>query len=235
MVFRANYWRTRRWTPRRPLSRSKGYRFPKTSANVTRSRALTATYTQPRSLTSSTVYPIRRMVTTSNITSTSSFLDYVAPFQLSFLPDYTEFTALYDQYRVDKLVYHFIPLQSESTTYNAAGSPSNSLLLTAVDFDGGSSGLTLPQFLSYESCTVVPAQRTHKVTVQPRATLAGANAAATIVNLAIAPTDTWFDCATSTLPFFGCRFATLAETGSPTSHISYSVWIEAFVTFKNTR
>lgn len=203
-------------------------------ANLVRSRALYTKYSAPRSLSQTTQYPIRRMFLFGALVTSAAFTDALAYFRLNQLPDYTELTALYDQYKVDKLVFHFI---SSITDLNIANSIQDvGTLLTAVDFDGGATGLTQTQFLSYESCQMTPHTKNKVLTIRPKAEMALVDASGTTVSGAISSTDnTWYDCSNTNVQFNGVRWATTAESGSTGYHIYYTCWVEAFVTFKNTR
>jgi len=215
-------------------NKKRKYARKRQSANVAVSRSLYSAYSAPRSLSQTTQYAVRRMYNFGAIASSSVFGDGLAFFILQSLPDYTEFTALYDQYRVDKLVVHFIP--NANVIDHSSSNLDSGTLLTAVDFDGGATGLTLTQFLSYESSQIhahcVPA----KITIQPRAELAAVNTGGTTVSSGLPNNaNIWYDCSNTTVPFYGVRYATTAEAAATGYHTYYNIWVEAFVTFKSTR
>lgn len=210
------------------------YARKRQSANVAASRSLYSAYSAPRALSQTTQYPVRRMIEWGAIASSASFGDGLAFFILQSLPDYTEFTALYDQYRVDKLVMHFIP--NATIIDHSSSNLDSGTLLTAVDFDGGATGLTLTQFLSYESSQVHKHCVPVKITVQPRAEFATINnSAVTVASGLTNSANIWYDCSNTTVPFYGVRYATTAEATVTGYHTYYKIWMEAFVTFKSTR
>jgi len=174
------------------------------------------------------------MYSPTAIQSSSSFTDGLVSFTLSSLPDYTDFTNLYDHYRVDKLVVHFI---SSINDVNIANSIQDvGTLVTAVDFDGGATGLTYNQFLSYESCEMTPHCKNKTITIQPKAELAAKDNTAAVVSVAESSTkNLWWDCSNVNIPFYGVRYALTPESNPTGYHVWYTVWVEAFVTFKNTR
>lgn len=230
-MFRPRY----TFKPRYVKSNKKSkYARKRQAANVSVSRALYTKYRAPRNLSQTTEYPVRRMYSPTAIQSGSLFTDAIAGFRLNQLPDYTELTALYDQYRVDKLVFHFIPNVNE-INYDV-NQQDVGTLLTAVDFDGGATGLTIGQFLSYESCEVTPHCHKKVLTIKPRAELAAVDAAGTTISSGLPNNpNIWYDCSNVNLQFNGVRYAITPESGSTGYHIWYTLWIEAFVTFKNTR
>lgn len=223
-----------RYRPYAKSNKKRKYARKRQSANVARSRALYSSYTAPRSLSQTTQYPVRRMYNFGAIASSSVFGDGLAFFILQSLPDYSEFTALYDQYRVDKLVVHFIP--NATIIDHASSNLDSGTLLTAVDFDGGATGLTQLQFLSYESAQIHPHCVPAKITIQPRSELAALNTSpATVAAVMPNNANMWYDCSNTTVPFYGVRYATTAEASATGYHTYYNIWVEAFVTFKNTR
>lgn len=203
------------------------------SANVARAKSLYTRYSQPRSLNQTSTYSIRRMLSPGAVQVTTTFADYLYSFRLTDLPDNSEFTALYDQYRVDKMVVHIIP---NCDIFNSAATPQDTgTLLTAVDFDGGATGLTLNQFMSYESCEMTEHGKSKKITIKPRGELAAIDSGSSTVSAAMAPDNMWWDCSNTLLKFNGVRYATTANSAAASWAVWYTLWVEVFITFKNTR
>jgi len=208
------------------------YARKRQAANVANSRSLYTRYHQPRALSQTTEYPIRRMYSPTAIQAAATWADGLLSFKIADLPDYTELTALYDQYRVDKLVVHFINgTQPPYTTHQDVGT-----LLTAVDFDGGATGLTFNQFLSYESCEVTPHGKTKTITIKPKAELAAIDSTPVNTSSALPAGNVWWDCSITGIQHHGVRYGmTPYSSGGSTDAAWYTLWVEAFVTFKNTR
>lgn len=225
----------RSFKPRYAKSNKKlKYSRKRQTSSVAKARSLYSNYGAPRSLSQTTTHSVRRMLYFTALTSSSSFSDGLVFLQLQDLPDYTEFTALYDQYRVDKLVVHFYPSQTIIDLSDSRADPGT--LLTAVDFDGGATGLTLNQFLSYESAQVHPHCVPRKITIKPRAELAVIDGSSATVAAALPNSgNIWYDCSNTAVRFHGVRVATTAESAPNGYHITYKIYVEAFVTFKATR
>lgn len=202
------------------------------AANLAHSRSLYAKYSAPRTLSQTTEYPIRRMYSPSAIAAGSAWADALYSFRISDLPDASELTALYDQYRVDKLVVHFINgTQPPYVSHQDVGT-----LLTAVDFDGGATGLTFSQFLSYESCEVTPHGKVKTITIKPRAEVNSTDSGGNVVSASLAAANTWWDVSNTNVQHHGIRYGmTPYSAGSSGDAAWYTLWIEAYVTFKNTR
>lgn len=228
MPFRSNALYSRR-VPRKPA-----YARKRTSSNLIKSRKLYARYTQPRTVNQTSVYPVKRTYLAATLTTATTFQDGLLQFELRYLPDFAEFTALYDQYRVDKLVFKFIP----SANTNVSGLLVEQLLpyVTAIDFDGGSVGLTLAQLISYESAQFTSPYEKKTITVQPRAELLTLDGAAATVSASMAPSTSWWDCSNTAVSFFGVRYGIQAHPSMPGGYGGVmQIWCDVFLTFKNTR
>ena len=226
------FYRKFRYPQSQKYMRKRVYARKRQSANVAKSKALSAVYRQPTTLNSSTTFSVRRMIKFSApIVFSASFQDGLVAFRLADLPGASEFTALYDQYKVDKFCVHFVPWQSVSET----GGVDPGTLLTAVDFDGGATGLTQSQFLEYESCQVTPIWQSKKVCVQPRAELNATDSNATVVSAAVAPRSTWWDCSNTAIYHYGVRWGAVPDGVLTSNHFGYNIWMEVFLTFKATR
>jgi len=213
-------------------NRKRSYARKRQAANVAVSKALYKRYRQPQTLSQGTEYSIRRMYYHTPIVFMGAFLDGVFDFQLGSLPGYTEMTVMFDQYRVDKWVVHFIPCATMCFPVSAQDSGQ---LLTAVDFDGGAAPIGQALFCEYESVKVhQPFQRT-SVTVKPRSELLQNDAGGATVQSTLTTPGAWFDCSNVTVKHYGVRWGSTADNAASGGHQQYNVWYEVFVTFKNTR
>lgn len=233
----------RRVAPRyRTMAKKLVYARKRQSANVKQSRSLYTRYTQPRTIDQSTNFDIRRLYNASSIVklqSSTTFSDKLIGFRITYLPDYVELSALYDAYRVNKLVFHFIP----AFNYNAqaglgatAAASDPGKLITAVDFDGGVTGLSEDAIRSYETAQITGPNQRHTVTIQPRAELLLNDATPTPVSAALVPTNTWFDFSNVNINFWGVRCGVIPNSLlDPQYGQLWTVEVEAFLTCKMTR
>lgn len=97
-------------------------------------------------------------------------------FTLSLLPDYTDFTNLFDQYCIRKVIFKMIP---RFTQFNAGYSNVNNLLThthTAIDYDDSTALPTttgLAEICQYESHRMTPATRVLTRVIYPKVELSG--------------------------------------------------------------
>lgn len=91
-------------------------------------------------------------------------------FGLSDLPSYTEFTTLYDQYRINFIVLKFYPritqinLPQSSTTAPVVKIPN---MFMVVDHDGGTTVTSFDQLLQYPKCKIAPMNRGFTLKFRP--------------------------------------------------------------------
>lgn len=135
------------------------------------------------------VYTFSRTYTAPTLTS-SSTVD--APFTLNFtlasFPDSTEFTSLFDQYRIDAVRLLF-------TSIAALSGPSlstKSVIHTVIDYDD-STPITVNGAFEYDSHQVNPVTSSFERSLRPRASLAAFSGVFT--SFTLAPSQTWVDAA----------------------------------------
>lgn len=102
-----------------------------------------------------------------NLTSTPAG---IFRFKLSDLPDYTEFTNLYEQFRISKVILRFLPVQgtdaevaSSSRIIPLAVAPN----VSAIDTVAAAVGLS--DVLSEQGCRLLSGERPYTMTVYPKA------------------------------------------------------------------
>jgi hypothetical protein len=120
-------------------------------------------------------------------------------FTLNALPDYTEFTALFDNYRIIGVKINFMPLFTD-TSATVAYPP----IRTAIDYDD-SAATTLAQLEEYDSCLASYTGQFFQRTLVPR--LAVAAYAAGVFTSFAQRTYQWIDCASPGVILYGLKYA----------------------------
>lgn len=98
----------------------------------------------------------RSFTSTVNIQKSANTTGCFA-FTLSQLPDYSEFTNLFDQYKVNGLKYEFIPRFNSIDQTAATGGE----FYSAIDRTDNDAPTTLNQMLEYQSIRKTPLTRKH--------------------------------------------------------------------------
>ncbi len=144
-------------------------------------------------------------------------------FTLSALPNATEFTALFDEYRFLQTQVEFLSLTT---------GPYISPLTTVIDYDDANAVSSLNELLEYETSSTTSSGANQVRVLRPRASMGVYGGAFT--NFAAAPFSTWFDCASATTQFYGVKYYLPALTGGTTTAV-YSIRVTATVQFRGIR
>lgn len=147
--------------------------------------------------------------------------------QLSQVPNFGEFTALFDQYKIMGIKWRFSPRA------NSAEAGTNQGLvkfMTAIDYDGAPAGASAPvmtDLLQYESLKVTSSNREHVRYVKPRI-------ASTVYNTALtsgySARTAWLDCENNAVPHYGLSYV-LQQL--PAGAQSYDIQVTYYLAFKN--
>lgn len=148
-------------------------------------------------------------------------------FSLSNIPNATEFTSLFDNYMIRKVVVKIIPYPVSSESYQAGSSYPTwaPLIHYAIDHDdhtmptpdeGGIQDLQ--QYTSYKYARLV-AGRPITVVIKPRTEGAVQNSAVAVVAGTSLARNTWIDCAQTDIPYFGMKFVCEGVSPAANSYI----------------
>lgn len=101
-------------------------------------------------------------------TAATAFNQFNIQFRLSDLPSSAEFTTLYDQFMLHKVVIKFIPYRDKAELTNAVptGALSGARLFTVIDNDD-SANLTADQCREYASLKITDYGKVHKRVLTP--------------------------------------------------------------------
>ncbi len=140
-------------------------------------------------------------------------------FTLGGLNNATEFTSLFDQYRLVQVQAQFYPDDA----------PESNLIYTVIDYDDASA-LTGPgQPLEYGTLQVNRFDEYFERTLNPRASLAAYSG--TFTSYAMAPQKMWLDCNSPDIQYYGLKVYIPATTAALDLNISFRmIW-----QFKNNR
>jgi len=164
-----------------------------------------------RTLKRHRIYPFHRSLDLGIITpsvTVETFNSYT--FTLSALPDSSEFTALFDQYRIMQVRVEFTPLFTD-TSATVAYPP----IYSAIDYDDANS-VTGLQINEYDSVMFTPTGTYFERIFNPRIALAAYSGAFT--SFAQPKVGTWVDCASPSVVHYGLK------TVMPVAGAANQVW-----------
>lgn len=147
-------------------------------------------------------------------------------FTLDALPNYTEFTALFDQYKIVEVEMIFVPGANESVS-SAANSGVN---FTVIDYDDANVlGTGTAAYLQYENCLMTQSTETIRRVIKPRAAMGLLTGGSAYVGNIAAP---WIDCSNASVPHYGLKIL----IGSAAANaFAYTVLLRYKMLFRSTR
>jgi hypothetical protein len=176
------------------------------------------------------IYTCRAMTTTGS-TVTASASAAVANsyyFSIADLDETSAYTTLFDQYRIDAIVFRIIPMQ------NAIGLTTNSTTTTVrfysvIDYDDANTLTSEGSARAFDSCVITPpGQETVRV-FKPRLALATYQGAFTgYVN---APA-TWIDSNSTGVQHFGVKTYIPQATAAQTTLQSWTIERDYYISFR---
>lgn len=146
-------------------------------------------------------------------------------FALSNLPTFTDFTNLYDMYRINKIVYKIIPKYSQA---NLSGGLNANLqqIHSAIDYDDTVAPVSISDLTQYQTHRMTRGNGIHTRVLVPKVNLS-------INNFADAPkAKQWIDCDDSTVLHRGLKLYIPAPLGADIT-VSYDVEATFYMSFKN--
>lgn len=150
---------------------------------------------------------------------TTSAVDQFAGYSFSFdqLPNYTEFTNLFDSYRINKIVVKWIPNRTDA----AAGTATEleAQFTSALDFTDATAPANMNEMYQYESFKLTRGTRAHTRVFRPStidyvATSAGANSGN--------PTwRQWISTSSPTILHYGLKVGIEANNAGAIAYVPY--------------
>lgn len=173
----------------------------------------------------------------NNISQLVAGQGFMLDFQLANLPQVATFTALYDAYRIRKVVFRMYPQKQYMVTPDtlAGGLPVSGSILTALDHDGGASPASVNDMMQYSTCkmqnvfTFKPIIRT--VYPNPNGGVSDGGAIVAASNLS---NKTWINCSRTGIPYNGIAVYVEGYASATTAQ-SWRVFADYYIEFKGVR
>jgi hypothetical protein len=176
-------------------------------------------------------------VSSGNITQNgvTAVLGQIA-FLFNDLPQFSSFSALFDQYRFERVHLRIKPY-NEAINLITIGTVNQALpsLFIVVDRDDGSAPTSIQSLQEYDNCQVITGSQAYDCILTPSLTPAVYSSGAFTGYEVADSTQHWVDIASTQVPFYGLKFGVTPLNTSTTAVWQWSVeaWFE--VSFKNVR
>jgi len=174
----------------------------------------------------------------ANYQVADSFIHRGTAFALNLLPNYTEFTALFDAYRIMRIDGLFIYDANSAGVSSQVGYSPSYLpnLLLVNDFDDGNALTAVTDYEQYESFRVVRLDQQHRITFIPQIAV-GAYGGAVFTNYA-RQRGIWLDAASPAVEHYGIKFGVdgSMEGGAGTHNLgTLKIYWTAHLELRDTR
>lgn len=154
------------------------------------------------------------------------------------IPGWSEFSALYDSYKINALKVMFIPVSDQIYTFSSSGTPTtyhsqyDFRFLSCIDYNDRSAPATLNVIREYDNCKLTPNNRIHKRYFKPSFTLDVENTAQS----AIMPNKykPWLSTSAGDVEFYALKYGFEHQTNTA-SVPAYRIEIKVYMSFKAKR
>lgn len=151
------------------------------------------------------------------------------PFTLGDLPDVTDFTALYDQYKILGIKVQWLP-RGNSSDIGVQGNMAR--FFSVIDRDDDAPPASIDQLTQYESLKVTGTQHVHKRYFKPSVRREVATGIGTTANeVAMSP---WIDVTNTNVKHYGIKIAVQPPANAGISVI-YDAMVTMYLAFRNVR
>lgn len=190
-----------------------------------------------------TIYYFKRTFQPSNVNFSTTAQNLTWKFSLSDLPNYTEFTTLYDQYQIAGVKVKFIPNNTQisiarlydngtgsNVQYAAAGVPQ---CITVLDYDDASALSAKGDYLQYQNCRMFNAVTPHKRYFRPH--IASAVYQSAVFNGFANHKRSWIDVASASVEHYGMKMYMDSSALTINGLIAYQLYFTYYLKFKGVR
>lgn len=145
-------------------------------------------------------------------------------FRLADLPNSSDFTNLFDQYRIDKVTIRFMPRANSSEAGTNQGMVK---LFITLDRDDITTPTSISEMLQNDTCKVSPSTRIVSRTLKPKFAQEVFQSA---VSTGYGARSGWLDCSNNLVQHYGVKWG-LQQL--PSGSQTYDVHIKYHLSFKN--
>lgn len=166
---------------------------------------------------SSKVHLFKRttLTTITQVSNATGLYHYIGDgfnqFKLSNIPNYTDFTNLFDQYKIVGIKQKFI---YSSNSFNQATATYNNqmpMLLHVLDFDDGTALTTVNEYNQYDTCRISRTDKTFVRYFKPKVAQA-TYGSGVFTSYATPNSNPWIDGASINVEYYGNKFGMVYPT-----------------------
>lgn len=148
-------------------------------------------------------------------------------FSLNDVPNVSEFTTLYDVYKINAVKITFRPQMTDNVSLSSINNAAASnRFFTAIDYNDSVSPTSIDEIRQYQSCKVTGLLRTHKRYFRPRIMDSSS---------VYSPGNKWLNTATTSTNYFGLKVAVEPTQSTIATSMTYSIECTYYLSFKNVK
>lgn len=156
-------------------------------------------------------------------------------FNLSDIAQYSSFSNLFDQYRIDKVVLRFYTRNTAISVFNVSGANAGVPMgYVTLDLDDSSAPTSVDQLRQYDKCVSFTGATSFDITLTPRPT-AALFAGGAFSGYSTPDVEPWIDVANTAVSHYGIKMAIGALTATTTSAWVWDIEAHYWLSFRNTR
>lgn len=179
------------------------------------------------------VYTFQRSINGGILTATNLPTLGAYSFTLGTLPSYTDFTSLFDQYRIIQVQIKFTPLLAANGFGPATTSTTLPTLYTAIDYDDSTTPAAVDDLRQYDTLEVSPYNVYTQRTFQPRAALALYSGVFT--SFGQTSPGQWIDAGSPNVQYYGLKYAITPVTVASGAYPIFQVDANIILQCRNTQ
>lgn len=148
-------------------------------------------------------------------------------FSLGDVPNYTEFTALYDYYKINAVKVTLLPQMTQNVSLGDVNNAwASKRLFSAIDYNDSSAVTTIDEIRQYSTCKFTPILKRHSRYFKPRI-----NDSGSVYN----PGRPWLLCSSPNTNYFAIKLAGETMNSSGVANMEYTVEVMFYLSFKNVK
>lgn len=159
-------------------------------------------------------------------------------FELANVPGYTEFSAMYDFYKINAVQVKFIPISNVNQGVAGSAVPVyayNNRFISAIDYNDRTVPTTLDELRQYSSCKVTPGCKIHKRFLHPRPTMVvdeDSNQGSSVGLAQTSGASTWVSTASNQTEWYGIKWGFEHGDSNITTYVAYRIEYKLYLSFK---
>jgi len=156
-------------------------------------------------------------------------------FSLQDLDQVTSLTAIFDQYRIDRVIVQIKSLNpSANFNTSSAANSATPTVYWVVDRDDSTTPTTTAQLREYDNVQVAESYDNVEIDLQPSVTPA-IYASGAFSGYGVTRTGVWLDCANVSIPHYGVKFGITELTAAATDTYYWHCQFCYYLSFRNVR